>query len=328
MKHQKSNMTVEVSSEKLEVYRIAQQDVLHFFDLYSNKTIESLKGLDNTQQINMLIKLKHIEGIVLKEDTDSLQNISLYESNSIRNAPEFIRENHGLTVLKDALKNQELSGNAKKLEDLKFKLQAVKKEPSKSQQDDALSKLKAMSSATPASDNKDLSKNIALGTQRLAPKSMNKLGLTENQLASKNKLSAFAAVKKVQQSEEEVSSAFQRINQKKKTQGISINKLVAGLEPKNQSLSFEELAKKFSKEKQEQTEQPAESSNPNPEDSHKEEEDEVKILIKKKESKDNVNIEKISKLDNDQLLKNVDNLKNKSSKSIELVDPENNKNEE
>ena len=44
-------------------------------------------------------------------------------------------------------------------------------------------------------ENKDLSKNIALGTQRIQPKTINKFGLTDIQIQAKNKLDILTSLK-------------------------------------------------------------------------------------------------------------------------------------
>ena len=81
-------------------------------------------------------------------------------------------------------------------------------------------------------------------TQKLQPKTINKLGLSETQLASKNKLDALTSIKKSQPSEEEISSAFKRINELKKGEG-GVSKLLQGIEIKNESVSFTQLSEKL-----------------------------------------------------------------------------------
>jgi hypothetical protein len=314
----KSNMSVEIVSDKAEVYRISKGDLLYFFDPFTSKTIESLKGIDNTQQINMLIKLKYIETLTSMNDWSSIENLNFVESSPIVSSiPEYVRENHGLFVLRDSLKNLDTSGTAKKLEDLKTKLQPGKKDTTKVTKD-TLNVLNTLSTSNNLlGANKDLSKNIAIGTQRLAPKTMNKLGLTESQLAAKSKLDALSSIKKTDITEDEV-IAFKRINEKKKTQGIGINKLIAGLEPKAETLTFDELARKLNKDRKDEESlskldlQDKEKTNCQIENM----EDSIKTLITKKESKDSVNIEKISQLDTEQLFKRTDSVKQRSDKGL------------
>lgn len=306
LKHFKTNITVEVVTDKLELFRISKTDILYFFDGTTSKQIESLKGIDNSQQINLMIKIKFIEQNLLNWST--LSKLEFYESNPIiSSVPEIIRENHGLHILRDSCKTQD---NTKKLEDLKSKLSAVKKDDKPPAGNlDALNKLKGLSTLT----SNDLNKNIALGTNRLGPKLINKGGLTENQIASKNKLEMFSA-KKIQ-SEEEISEALKRINEKKKGDS-SVSKLLAGLEPKAESVTFDELSKKLAKvnitDEPETIKEVPKSEEP---------ENELANLVTKKQSRDN--FDHISNLDQKQLFRRTDSIKietRKSDKNLTSVD--------
>lgn len=304
LKHFKTNITVEVVSDKVELFRISKTDILYFFDGNTSKQIESLKGIDNSQQINLIVKIRFIEHNLFNWNV--LSKLEFFESNPIiSSVPEIIRENHGLHVLRDSSKAQD---NTKKLEDLKSKLTVGKKEEKAviGGGMDALNRLKGLSTMT----SNDLNKNIVLGTNRLGPKLINKSGLTENQIASKNKLEMFSS-KKIQ-SEEEISEALKRINEKKKGDG-SINKLLAGLEPKSESVTFDELSKKLAKVNitdQDQTTSKEESTS---EDSH----NNIIKLVTKKNSKDNLDL--ISNLDQKQLFRRTDSIKIESKKSDKNV---------
>ena len=184
-------------------------------------------------------------------------------------------------------------------------------------------------------NNIDLNKNLALGTQRLAPKTINKLGLSESQLISKSKLEMFSAVKKNKINDEEVAKAFTRINEKKNVEGGPVNKLMAGLSGKQDNLSFNELSEKLMNKKTENNDKNSTNSNLNYNINSKKEEvinegileekdvhdKDINILIKTCQNKNS--IEKVCKLDEKQLLKRTDSLKNNSRKgsqrSIEFV---------
>lgn len=305
LKHFKTNITVEVVTERLELFRISKTDILYFFDGTTSKQIESLKGIDNAQQINLMIKIRFIEQNL--GNWDSLSKLEFFESNPIiSSVPEIIRENHGLHVLRDSSKAQD---NTKKLEDLKSKLTVGKKDDKPIGNLDALNKLKGLSTLTST----DLNKNIALGTNRLGPKLINKSGLTENQIASKNKLEMFST-KKIQ-SEEEISEALKRINEKKKGDG-SVSKLLAGLEPKAESVTFDELSKKLAKVHISDEAEPTKDA-PKNEDLQ----NELVNLVTKKQSRDN--FDHISNLDQKQLFRRTDSIKietRKSDKNLASVD--------
>ena len=293
-------MTVEVVSNKLELYRISKVDLLYYFDL-SSKSIETIKGIDNTQQINMLLKMKIIEDFACSDNWSELSLLDYIESNPIISTiPEIVRESNGLNILQDALKSQDTSTNTKKLEDLKSKLQVTNLPQTAVDSQGALNKLKSI-------NNSDLSKNIALGTQKLQPKTINRLGLSESQLVSKNKLDALTSIKKSQPSEEEVSFAFKRINELKKGEG-GVSKLLQGIEIKNESVSFTQLSDKLNNKSNKDIVQLIKEE---PIKEKPKEDDFIMQQVHKKESKEHLDL--ISSLDQKQLFKRTDSIREKKS---------------
>lgn len=263
IKGEKANVTIEIHSDDAEIYKISKSDFYYHYgpDTYrlgdylkeaNYRVIECLKSVCQTQQINLNLKINMLNQFVSQKDNARLNNV-LYCNliNPISSIPEITIENQGLDILKDASKSIDNSNNLKKLEDIKSKLKInnntlkssnnnISSNTNKSQ---ILSNFKNLENNN---ESKDISKNLALGTQRLAPKSINKIGLSEAQINSKSKLDMISGIRKNKANEDEVNNAFLRINEKKKAGEKTINKLIKGIsDSSNINLNFNQLSDKL-----------------------------------------------------------------------------------
>lgn len=257
--------------------------------------------------------MRYLEDIINQSSLSSkdiqscLSKFSFIESNPILTSiPEIVKEGVGLSILKDTL-SKDSQVDTRKLDDIKSKLLPVRAQTAIDPS--AILKQKSLLNDLKSND-KDLTKNIALGTQRLQPKALNKFGLTENQLDAKNKLDILTKSKTLQKNDDEINQAFSRINEKMKgNQGV--NKLFSGIESSNENLSFTQLSDKLKKSSNKdllETKTPStEQSFPKfPKEENKEDENIIKELVSKKESKEN--LERISSIDQKQLFKRTDSI--------------------
>jgi hypothetical protein len=269
LKNHKSNLTVEVLSDKVDVYRIFKGDIFNLFGGISGKVPEMLRSIDTTQQIHSQIKLAYLEENVESNRFDLISKLQFIESTSLQpSKPKLIDENKLNNPLKDAYKVVETKVNSK-INDLKASLI-----PNKAK---GLSSLKSIENAgtlratmkndinnAPVTSNAPVTNVSNLQNQSIVPglgvnekkpsindSIQNKLnnakaslsGLTSNQLASKNKLQSIIG-KSSKQSQEEVDEAFKRINDRKKGDGIG-SKLLSGLDKFTESVSLDVLTKKL-----------------------------------------------------------------------------------
>lgn len=299
-------MTVEVISNQAEIYRISKSDYLHFFE-DNEKVLNNIKSTDIAQQINLIIKLDILEDLSNKNKLQELKRFEFIESTSIiTTIPEIFREGQGITILKDTL-NKETPSKLN-IDTIKSKLQLNK------QNNDTKSEAININQIN---QNKDLSKNIALGTQRIQPKTINKFGLSETQIQAKNKLDLLSSVKKNLLSQDEISNGFKKINELKQGGEKCMNKLLSGFESSNENISFSSLSDKLHKKEDTQTILNSKREKKDSEVSNKELNHIA--IYEKKESKEDLNI--ISKIDDQQLIKKRESLlkERKSEKNIPFI---------
>lgn len=304
MKNRKNNYTIEVTSSKAEIYKIFKGDVFNLFGGTTGNIPEILRAVDSVHQNNYLIKHQYIIDNI--ESWNKVNLLEFVKSGGIFNKPNVIDESRSVNALKEAQKD-DLNKNLKNLKDTLL---------SKPQTATANKRLEGASN-TIGAENKDYSKAMAMGTTRIAPKSINKLGLTSKQQTAKNKLDMLCSLKK---SDEEISSAFKRINEKKA--GEVKNKLMAGFESHsdkkdvfshNPSRIMTDLHGTGAEEKE---------GNPKPIEEEKKSKDEelekidLDRMSKRASLKFSHNEDDIANLDTRTLLKKKDSIKNVSALGI------------
>lgn len=331
MKNHKSNLTIEVLSEKVDVYRIFKGDIFNLFGGIAGKVPEMLRSIDTTQQIHAHIKLAYLEENVEMNRFDLINKLSFIESSSLQpSKAKLIDESKLNNPLKDAYKVVESKVNSK-INDLKASLipnkakglsslksienagtlkASLKTEPS--------SLIPSKTNLIPTTNGPNVS-NLN-GVRELTEKKpsindsiQNKLnnakaslsGLTSNQIASKNKLQSIIG-KSSKQSQEEVDEAFKRINDRKKGDGIG-SKLLSGLDNYAESVSFDALSKKLDK-----PEVKSEKVTENKEDS-------INIPETKKSSEKEL-IKEVSELNIDLENKNSTNSTNNTNSNVNEVE--------
>lgn len=326
LKNHKNNVSVEVISDRLEVYRIFKGDIISLFGGVNGKIVEALRAIDSTQQIGFSIKLKYLERSLEFNLDNNIKMFNYIESGLIQQTkPRHIDENKIINVLSEALKNVDTNKNTAKLNDLKASLI-----PNKAK---GLSALKNIENSSTLSNAKNgIGGILGKGPN---PNALNKLtgtkfALTSNQIASKNKLDAILGIKKPTQNPDEVNAAFQRINDRKKGANIVGNKLLNGLEYSSESVSIDSLTNKLDKENEMISKEEITNKVDGKEDDKKTDEKAIKeittkiedmkleTLDKKKIHANKYQTEDISKseinFDDEKLLKTL--VKKKSSKII------------
>lgn len=230
-------MSIEVVSDKCQVYRIFKRDIIQLFGGAHGKTVELLKAIDMTQQINANIKIEFLEKAVKNNDLKMATKIEYIESSSSNQQlkPKHLDESTIKNILKEALKNAEASKASNKLNDLKASLI-----PNKAK---ALNTLKTMDTGISKSTIGGLG-----GTSIVKDDKLNKLnslrpGMTSSQLGAKSRLEGMLGIKKNDQNQDEVNAAFQRINERKK--GEINSKLLGGMEYAKEKVTFRALEKKL-----------------------------------------------------------------------------------
>ena len=313
IKDNKCNVTVEVISDRMKVYKIFKGDIFEMFGGKSGKVSEALRSLDSTQQIGMILKYDFLENCIKRKNTKALLQIDYIESsNAPLSKPKLFDESEIKNNLKDAYKALETAKN-NKLNDLKSSLI-----PSKAKGLTSLrtienpSEIKRDLLGTAPGKLDDKGKLLGLGgglsratTLQSQQSKLNALrpGLTTSQMASKNKLDSLLGIKKNTQNQDEVNEAFKRINDRKKAEVGGGSKLLSGIEYSTEQVTFDSLSKKI--------------------DNKVSEEKEVKKeeLSNKSDNKEKPPEPKST--DDDNLIKKLNDLKLKSSDESNLSKTEN-----
>lgn len=248
LKNHKSNLTVEVSSDKLEVYRIFKGDILSLFGGITGKVPEYLKSIDNSQQVCTQIKINYLEEKILDDKWDLIKKFTFINSSSLQpSKPKHIDESQMKNVLKDAYKSLE-AVKTSKINDIKSSLI-----PNKAKGLTGLRGLETSSVLSKANTLKGLEKQegglgmlnkngIGISTKQPLKQSIS--SLTSSQIASQNKLNLIMGIKKPTQSQDEVNEAFKRINERKKGDGIG-SKLLSGLDYSSNAVSYKTLSERL-----------------------------------------------------------------------------------
>jgi len=244
LKNYKCNTTIEVLSDKLEVYRIFKGDIINLLGGINGKVSEAIKAIDNTQQVGFNIKLRFLEKCVEANIWEGISKFSFFDSVTQPQAkPRHIDESNIVNVLQEALKSSEASKVNNKINDLKASL--IPKGGL-----GGLRKIEKASTLKPE-PSKSLNPGVSIGGGGAGlNKLIGKPAMTSNQIASKNKLDALMGMKKNVQSTEEVNAAFQRINERKKGVDYCGSKLLSGLEYSSETVTLEALTKKLDKDEE------------------------------------------------------------------------------
>lgn len=234
----KSNVSIEVTSEKLTLYKIFKSDLFKILDSNSENekaVLDSLRFIDTIQQLAFDEKIDYIE-----KNEDLLKNINLFKSLLDTKKPTFVDE----SLIVNSLKSQEASStttnnknlminkltNVKQVE-VKSKLSGTKLGNSENQNNEVKNTLKTLKRLESIVDepskmnDKEILKNE---TDKLANVKKNvdlKSGLSVNQINSQNKLNALIGIKKQNINQDEMNSAFAKINARKI--GTAINNKIS-----------------------------------------------------------------------------------------------------
>lgn len=309
IKDNKCNVTVEVLSDRMKVYKIFKGDILELFSGKAGKVSEALRSIDTTQQIGMILKYDYLENCIKKDDIKGIHKIEYVESsNTTMSKPKLFDESEIKNNLKEAYKALEAAKN-NKINDLKSSLI-----PNKAK---GFASLKTIEN--PSEIKRDLlgtaddkSKFLGMGggisrqttIQNQASNQQAKLnalrpGLTTSQLASKNKLDNLLGIKKNTQNQDEVNEAFKRINERKKAE-VGGSKLLSGIEYSSEQVTFDSLSKKLDKKDEKTEKEPIKEEKPPIEPVKEEDEKLTKKLneLKIKDEEDKNEKNHISKTDN------------------------------
>lgn len=286
LKNHKSNLTVEVSSDKLEVYRIFKGDILSLFGGITGKVPEYLKSIDNSQQVCTQIKINYLEEKILDDKWDLIKKFTFINSSSLQpSKPKHIDESQMKNILKDAYKSLE-AVKTSKINDIKSSLIPNKARLSGLrglETSNVLSKANTLKGLDKQEGGLDMLNKNGIGISTKQPLKQSISSLTSSQIASQNKLNLIMGIKKPTQSQDEVNEAFKRINERKKGDGIG-SKLLSGLDYSSNAVSYKTLSERL--------------DNPDKVDNHKE---------KPTETNQNSNLDKIT--EEPELNKAFDNLK-------------------
>jgi hypothetical protein len=231
----KSNLTVEVQSDKLEAYKIFKGDILNYFGGIKGDVFQSLIGINTTQSINMSIKIKYIED---HREWKQIDNVYLLETLTTQpSVPVKVNESSSLNVLKEALKATETtSSGLSKLSAVTAPAKPVDKLKGLTKVTNTLKKVELDESK----ENKEKPKeNMTIGSNSISNKVLDKNELTSKQIAAKGKLD-FLMGKKPTINEDEINLNLKKIADRKK--GENTNKLLAGIGGNSDSLT-EKMAK-------------------------------------------------------------------------------------
>lgn len=233
----KSNVSIEVTSEKLTLYKIFKSDLFKILDSNSDNekaVLDSLRFIDTIQQLAFDEKIDYIE-----KNEDLLKNLNLFKSLLDTKKPIFVDE----SLIVNSLKNQETSvtttnknlmvnklTNVKQVE-VKSKISGTKLGNSDNQNNEVKNTLKTLKRLESIVDEpskmneKEILKNETDKLANVKKVVDLKSGLSVNQINSQNKLNALIGIKKQSINQEEMNSAFAKINARKI--GTAINNKIS-----------------------------------------------------------------------------------------------------
>lgn len=233
----KSNVSIEVTSEKLTLYKIFKSDLFKILDSNSDNekaVLDSLRFIDTIQQLAFDEKIDYIE-----KNEDLLKNLNLFKSLLDTKKPLFVDE----SLIVNSLKNQETSvtttnknlmvnklTNVKQVE-VKSKISGTKLGNSDNQNNEVKNTLKTLKRLESIVDEpskmneKEILKNETDKLANVKKVVDLKSGLSVNQINSQNKLNALIGIKKQSINQEEMNSAFAKINARKI--GTAINNKIS-----------------------------------------------------------------------------------------------------